>query len=59
MDDKLERGLIFLNYSKLRDRIVNAPADSLSLILTELPILMLSKAQQLSDKITEHSDALN
>ena len=45
MDDKLERGLIFLNYSKLRDRIVNAPADSLSLILTELPILMLSKAQ--------------
>ena len=33
MDDKLERGLIFLNYSKLRDKIVNAPSESLTLIL--------------------------
>lgn len=59
MDDKLERGLIYLNYSKLRDRIVNAPAESLSLILSELPALMLSKANELEEKIAEHSNELS
>ena len=34
MDEKLEKGLIFLDYSKLRNRIVNVPTESLNTLIS-------------------------
>ena len=34
MEEKAEKGLIFLDYSKLRGKMVNVPTESLNIILT-------------------------